>query len=156
MKYSLDTLPPAQDWRKIVSRGKYPLLLVYELNQGLLHTHTVAESAVRLKNYCRISGGSYLYEPEVQQFIGHIISVLRTRPLRTLAWLKRYNRVVRQLYRWLKKLPAILAHEDVPVSKLRQLYREYERHVQATWRWAYLPFLMDDAIEIEMRRALIG
>ena len=157
MKYLINRLPPAQDWRKIVSRGKYPLLFVYELNQGLLGTHyVVGFSTAKLKNYCRISGGSYLYEPEVRPFIARLSQVLQTQPLRTLEWIKDYDRVVQKLYQWLKRLPVILEHNDVPVSKLRQLYSEYERHMQFLWRWAYLPFLMDDAIEIELRRALIG
>ena len=139
-------IPQAQYWRKIVSRGKYPLLFIYELNQGLLHTHEILGCKTRMRNYCRFYGSSYLYLPEVERFERELIQMLMIHPNKIRVCIQMYNRQIRKLFAWLNQLRK-KEITDMNLGTLMRIYRSYEKKMQYIWRWGYLPFLIDDAFE---------
>ncbi|MFA6214997.1 MAG: PEP-utilizing enzyme [Patescibacteria group bacterium] len=144
-------IPSAQNWRKIVARGKYPTLLIYELNQGLLRTHRVGNFKSRIKTYCRISGGSYLSESESQALIKELRSILSRRPEQAFQWFRRYFLESKKLSNWVRRLQPRLEKEEFSEQQLKKLYLEFERQINIIWHWCYLPFLLGDAIEFEIR-----
>lgn len=147
-------IPPAQNWRRIVSRGKYPMLLIYELNQGLLNTHKVTGFKIRLEHYCRFHGASYLYEPEAQQFIAKLVEVLEANPARALSWLGDYRRQHDELLAWVSHLRRNSKLNESSKDDLKKIYFAYEKRIQILWRWGYLPFLIDDAIALALNKIL--
>lgn len=143
-------IPPAQNWHKIVSRGQYPILLVYELNQGLLNMHKITGLKIKMKNYCRLSGASYLYEPEWQKYVREISKVLKKNPARTLIWLKKYRQETEKLFLLIKKINKKLKTREFSQAELKKMFTEYEKQIQIFHRWIYLPFLMDEALAVEL------
>lgn len=151
----LSKIPSAENWRKIVSRGKYPLIFMYELNQGLLNTHKITGFKTRMKNYGRTGGSSYLYEPEVQPFIAELRKVLRKDPKRSLEWLDEYFLHTKELFQWVKKVNKRIGSKHLSKEELKKLYSEYEKRMLVIWQWGYLPFLIDDAIGLELNDLLV-
>ena len=147
-------IPPAQDWHKIVSRGQYPLLLVYELNQGLLNFHKVTGFKIKMRNYCRLGGASYLYEPEWQKVVKEIRKALKKNPARTLIWLKNYRQQTKKLFLLIKKINNKLKTRNFSKPELKKMFVEYEKQIQVFHRWIYLPFLIDEALTAELYERL--
>ena len=148
-------IPAPQNWRKILSRGKYPLLFIYELNHGLLGTHQVTGFKVRMESYLRGWGSSYISEKEAQAFIRELRYVLQKNPRKTLIWIKEYFKHTRKLFRWLKKINSELKKQKLSKAALKKRFKEYEKQMLVIWRWGYLPFLIDDAIAFELNDLLI-
>ncbi|MFA5022452.1 MAG: PEP-utilizing enzyme [Patescibacteria group bacterium] len=151
----MPNIPSAQNWRKIVSRGKYPLLFVHELNIGLLNTHRVTGFKTKLTSYARVKGASYLFEPEAQKFILQLRKVLQTDPKKALVWLDNYRAKVKDLFLWISKTDKLIKKIDLSQADLIRLHRQYTKKVETVWWWCYLPFLMDDAITLELSDLLI-
>jgi len=141
-----------KNWRKIVSRGKYPLLLFYELNQGLLNTHKIIGMRVPMRRYMRFSDTSYIFEEEARIAVVSIRQTLNKNPQKAFVWLKRYQKEISKLIEWIEQLPQSLQNADL--EKLKKLYQQYEKQIQIVWRWAYLPYLIDDAIEQEINESV--
>jgi|GEM_PF-5658829 len=147
-------VPSAQNWRKIVSRGKYPILLIWELNQGLLNSHKVTGLKTRMFNYCRLSGGSYICESEAQSVVEEIKKILISRPLVVLTWLDKYYHEINKLTDLVGDINKKLLVKNTEAG-LINLYLRYAKQSAVVWRWGYLPFLFDEAIEDEMHRLLV-
>ncbi|MCX6806846.1 MAG: hypothetical protein NT135_01855 [Candidatus Berkelbacteria bacterium] len=64
----IPNIPTAEYWRKLVSRGKYPLIFSDELNEGLSNTHNVTGFDTKLTDYCRVGGSSYINEMQAKKF----------------------------------------------------------------------------------------
>jgi len=138
-----------------VSRGKYPLLFVHELNIGLLNTHRVTGFKTKLTSYCRVKGASYLYEPEAKKFILELRKVLQKNPEQALGWLKNYHQKIKELFIWIGKANQKLNRKLLSKAALLKLYQQYSKKVQIVWWWCYLPFLLDDAIMLELTDLLV-
>jgi len=147
-------IPPVQNWRKIVARGKYPLLLIYELNQGLSKTHLVGNFRNRLSSYCRISGGSYISETEAQNLIKELRGILRLNPGKILVIISDYYRQSKEFFDLIGKINRVIGANNLSKEELKKYYRQYERKIQLVWRWGYLPFLLSDAVELEINDLL--
>ncbi len=139
-----------KNWRKIVSRGKYPSLFIYELAQGLKNTHKITGFKTRMQTYCRTSRASYLYESEAQAAIKEIRKILQRNPGKTLSWLEQYHQQSKRLFIWISRINRQIATHNFSESELQKFYQQFERNIQYFWRWAYLPFLMDEALNLEI------
>ena len=118
-------IPPADYWHKTISRGKYPLLLIYELNQGLLGTHKVTGQKTKMTSYCRAAGSSYLSETEAQAMINELRDVLRKQPQKTHLWLKRYFVKSKALLAWVSKVKSELKVKQLSKPELKRIYQQY-------------------------------
>ncbi|MGA2418029.1 MAG: PEP-utilizing enzyme [Candidatus Staskawiczbacteria bacterium] len=145
----LSKIPSAENWRKIVSRGKYPFLWLFEINNGLLDTNKITGLKTKMTNYCRVGGNSYIYEDQAIKFENAIIEVLRKNPTRTLKWIDDYYKNTKKLFAWLNSIKN-KNFSKLSKDELKKLYKEYIKQDTIIWRWTYLPFLIDNAINAEL------
>lgn len=146
-------LPSAENWRKIVSRGNIPLLLLYELAVSIKNIHKVIGCKAKITKYIRV-GSTYLYEPEVQKMVNQLRLILKQNPKRALDWIRDFHDKIQDLSGWLAETNKTIAQKKLSKSALKKLYLEYEKKMQIIWRWCYLPFLFDEAIESELNDLL--
>lgn len=142
-------MPSAENWRKIVSRGRLPLLLLYELAVSIKNIHKVIGCKTKITKYCR-AGSTYLYEPEAQNIVKELRKILNQNPKRSLDWVRDFHNEIRGLSGWLLEINKIIIEKNLSKSALKKYYFEYERRMQIIWRWCFLPFLFDEAIESEL------
>lgn len=148
-------IPSAENWRKIVSRGKYPLLFIYELGHGLFNIHKITGFKTKLSDYCRVVGGSYVSEKQAQKFEKEVSKVLENSPSKLLGWLADYYYQTKDLFLWLKEVRKELESENLSKDALKKIYFQYERKAQKIWYWGYLAFLVDEPLKIGINDSLI-
>jgi phosphohistidine swiveling domain-containing protein len=149
------SIPAKENWRKVVSRGKYPMLLLSELKEGLKNTHLAIGTKTRLKSYCRFTGASYLYELEAKKLIKELKIILEKKPKLTLTWLEGHYALIKSFKQWAGDLRKIESRpRDFNLEKLKRLFYTYEKYAQTFWRWAYYNFLLDEVIYEKVIRLL--
>lgn len=101
-----------------------------------------------MRRYMRFANTSYIFEEEARKAVVLIRRTLNKNPQKAFMWLKKYQKEISKLIKWTEKLPQRLQNADL--EKLKKLYQQYEKQIQIIWHWAYLPYLIDDAIGQEL------